>query len=292
VQLEPNEYATGDTLKIGELFKYAKHLGLCRYVKYVRGENAIYFTPHKTIYTTLNVNKGSLTIEDFEAKLRGISPVIRENRTTESADNAQCTEPQVEQPLIEDCGNKTLKDNPTIADNIGSHFNLAFQYAVKLEQENAQLENLLKVSKDLNNDYKEANEKLKAELATLKEQFGKTEQLPVYDANWLDKIVMDYADKKYALFGESHIVAVACLGSWAELDPKTSAEIIIRAVAKELNGCKQGNQAIWYDTEMERYDVWEKETVASYGNILFVDAQKAIDILNQHFPQVLKNYFE
>jgi hypothetical protein len=43
---------------------------------------------------------------------------------------------------------------------------------------------------------------------------------------------------------------------------------------------------------MGRYDVWEKETPASYGNILFVDAQKAIEILTQIAPQVLKNYFQ
>jgi hypothetical protein len=54
----------------------------------------------------------------------------------------------VEQPkeTITDCGKKTLIDNPTIADHIGSHFNLAFDYRkalvnenTSLRQENAQL---------------------------------------------------------------------------------------------------------------------------------------------------------
>ena len=40
---------------------------------------------------------------------------------------------------IADCGKKTLMDNPTIADHIGSHMNLAFGYAKELVNENTRL---------------------------------------------------------------------------------------------------------------------------------------------------------
>ena len=40
---------------------------------------------------------------------------------------------------IADCGEKTLMDNPTIADHIGSHMNLAFGYAKELVNENTRL---------------------------------------------------------------------------------------------------------------------------------------------------------
>jgi hypothetical protein len=106
----------------------------------------------------------------------------------------------------------------------------------------------------------------------------------VYDAEWLANVVKNY-DDIYWLSGETVSVG------GVTLSPKDSAPIIMAALAKELNGGKVGKEVIWFDAEMGRYDVWEKETPASYGNILFVDAQKAIEILTQLAPQVLKNYF-
>jgi len=75
------------------------------------------------------------------------------------------------------------------------------------------------------------------------------------------------------------------------INPKASAGIIFNALAKELNGGVEANEHITYNEISEAYCVEVKRANVSTSNILFRHAQKAIDILNQHFPEVLKNYF-
>jgi hypothetical protein len=302
VQLKIGEYAISETENIAKLFNYALGIKATKFSEYVRGENAIYWAKIGA-YTTFNVNKNSLTIEEFEQKLKGIYPVVRENRTTEkqSADNAQCTEPQVEQPLIEDCGNKTLKDNPTIADHIGSHFNLAFQYAVQLEQKNAQLKNQIQFAWNDKQTLINALEQIKTlqtELATLKQPKTKPEQLPVYDAEWLANVVSKY--NNYWLETKTFRVGVTdILGNeYPTLSEQDSAPIIFNALAKELIPLFEvdPNQSMYCIQRVHE----EVTTGMTYSHMvdcahIFTSeqaAQKAIDILNSINPQVLKNYFQ
>lgn len=159
----------------------------------------------------------------------------------------------------------------------------------KLEQENAQLrEEKINVIDLLN--------KSQIRIAELEGLIGNTDNSsePVYDTKWLDKTIQQYSNDKYGLFLENHIVAVANLGSWAELDPLTSANIIVRAVAKHLNGgdCNEG----WYiclKTDGQ-YEI-SLHSTSKFGIVNYKDkstAQKAISILNSIDEQILKNYLQ
>jgi hypothetical protein len=73
--------------------------------------------------------------------------------------------PEVEQPKteIKSCLDKKLSDNPTIADSIGSHMQLAFEYSKKLVNENTRLRAELYRLPILEQE----NTQLKAQLAEL-----------------------------------------------------------------------------------------------------------------------------
>ena len=201
---------------------------------------------------------------------------------------------------MESCLDKKLSDNPTIADSIGSHFQLAFEYSEQLVNENTSLRAQLyrlPILEQENTELRADKERIvdllnKAQItiADLESQLLSNPKELVYDAEWLDKIIQKYI-KCYGYPHNDGIVYIFIDSKYYSLDLKASAGIIFAALAKELNGGKVGKEVIWFDAEMGRYDVWEKETPASYGNILFVDAQKAIEILTQLAPQVLKNYF-
>jgi hypothetical protein len=169
------------------------------------------------------------------------------------------------------------------------------------ERENAQLKDRNEALNKLNNEYELLNGKLKSELEAANKRIaaqviGNTE--PVYDEKWLDNVLMEYADKKYGLFGENYIVAVANLGSWAALDTKTSANVIIAALAKKLNPLFEvdKNQSMFCIQRVHE----EVTTGMTYLHMvdcahIFTSeqaAQKAIDILNSINSQVLKNYFQ
>jgi hypothetical protein len=163
---------------------------------------------------------------------------------------------------------------------------------IDLEQENAQLENLLKVSKDLNNDYKDS-------IADLESQLLSNPKELVYDAEWLDKVV-----KKY---NEGYVLNDTCICVYHPLNrlsPKDSAPIIMAALAKELNS---DWVADWEDNEQKKWRIENGYTARGYvvrasvfsfqnyrGITVFKDEQtalQAIDILTQIDPQILKNYF-
>jgi hypothetical protein len=212
VQLENYCFCIADSPQSNTIMQYADMLGIyereigrpCGYLSYA--DDTVIFCEFCQEECT------EISPDEFEAKLRGIFPVVRETTEKQSADNAQCkrylkstdnecvvefiegtiedrfkgrviergqgklskgyvydgffcdqfepcdytpaveVSPEVEQPkeTISDCGKKTLMDNPTIADHIGSHFNLAFDYAkalvnenTSLRQENAQLKDKL-----------------------------------------------------------------------------------------------------------------------------------------------------
>jgi hypothetical protein len=396
-----------------------------------------------------------LSPEQFEAKLRGISPVVRETEN-QSADNAQCKrylkstdnecvvefiqgtiegrfkgrvmergqgglskgyvydgffcdqfEPyeysptievveRVEQPkeTIADCDKKTLMDNPTIADHIGSHFNLAFDYAKalvnentslrqentrlkndaktdqatisrinekldeanedkqELEQENAQLkelnqslasrniytidqqeqtiaqlkeqvEELTQQVFDLNRlgaNFERENAQLKqqqentwSEKETLKNALAKiaelesqlkqpienSEQLPVYDVDWLDKVVKVYGKSIGTCYFYKNGLVGMPVNGLPYLDPKTSSNVIMAALAKKLNPmfeAEDKNDAWFISIEHGQYEVNKVDLhYVKTSDSIFASsqaAQKAIYILNSINPKVLKNYFQ
>lgn len=136
------------------------------------------------------------------------------------------------------------------------------------------------------------NASLKAQLAAKNEPLSNTEQLPVYGADWLSDVINKF-DHRYTIRLDSYIVyAMYDSASGVALDPKTSADIILRAVAKELNGGWDGKG--------------NYEIIASYGDVVECDitfkrfgepkfkpnsGRKAISILNGIDTQILKNYF-
>ncbi len=118
--------------------------------------------------------------------------------------------PEVEQPKteMESCLDKKLSDNPTIADSIGSHMHLAFEYSKQLVNENTRLRAQLYRLPILEQE----NAQLKAELLSNPKEL-------VYDAEWLANVVKNY-DDIYLLSGETVSVG------GVTLSPKDSAPII------------------------------------------------------------------
>lgn len=132
------------------------------------------------------------------------------------------------------------------------------------------------------------NAELKAQLATKNELLSNTEQLPVYDADWLSNTVNNY-DDIYLLIGVNINVGGITMSA------NNSAHIILRAVAKELNGDWDGKGQFEVIVSTPKdYEVRVHQTSTTYhGGVKFAPyfAQKAISILNQIDPQILKNYF-
>jgi hypothetical protein len=237
--------------------------------------------------------------------------------------------PEVEQPKteMESCLDKKLSDNPTIADSIGSHMQLAFKYSQQLvnentslraqlyrlpilEQENAQLkapltptgrlyvQKLEQENRELRADKERVVDLLNKAQITIAELENQLANLtskpiqskePVYDAEWLQNILQSNFGSQYNYSGNG-IVAIIPNGfdEHFYLDPKASAGIILEALAKELNGGEIGTQVIIQDNGLTGYIF---ESTCNYGTPAFVDAQKAIDILTNIAPEVLKNYF-
>ena len=81
---------------------------------------------------------------------------------------------------IADCGKKTLMDNPTIADHIGSHMNRAFDYAKELVNENTRLRAQLyrlPILEQENAQLKEQQQNTWSEKQTLKNALAKIAEL-------------------------------------------------------------------------------------------------------------------
>jgi hypothetical protein len=120
-----------------------------------------------------------------------------------------------------------------------------------------------------------------------------TEQLPVYDIEWLNSLLNKYW-VWYGILEESY-PTVLSMPSRMPLDLKASAGIILEALAKELN--VNNDSLIDYEIiayQDGKYSVTRcRPETAYFGEVKFAwnTAQKAIDILSTHFPEVLKNYF-
>ena len=238
--------------------------------------------------------------------------------------------PEVEQPKteMESCLDKKLSDNPTIADSIGSHFQLAFEYSEQLvnentslraqlyrlpilEQENAQLKAPLTPTGRLYvQKLEQENRELRADkerivdllnkaqitIADLESQLLSNPKELVYDAEWLQNILQSNFGSQYNYSGNGIVAIIPngfdehfCLG------PKVSAGIIMAALAKELNDGEnvKGQFEVIVCTPKD-YEIRVHQTSTTYhGAPRFAPntAQKAIGILTQIAPQVLKNYF-
>ena len=138
------------------------------------------------------------------------------------------------------------------------------------------------------------------------ETIGNSERLskePVYNAKWLNGLLQ----RQYSLYSfceENKRVFIAAIDENQKhhdnyyLDPKASANIAIRAIAKEFNGDWDGSghyAAINYSTKKDKYfPTLHSSRFIDYAFIKFKDAdtaKKAIDVLTTHFPEVIKNYF-
>lgn len=137
---------------------------------------------------------------------------------------------------------------------------------------------------------------LEAQLAAKSEVLSNTEQLPVYDANWISNVVSKY-NHDYGISIDGLRIGLFTFGGSNYLSQKDSAPILMAALAKELNGDWVGKGNYWllhYDLVHEEYMSSEYGATYEFGQPKFKtkqSAQKAIDILTTHFPEVLKNYF-
>jgi hypothetical protein len=96
IQLKPLSYCVvRNELKVHGLLNYADLIQINnKEFLYENGQPIIRYGQDGYINSAFNVNitEYEISPEEFEAKLKGIYPVVRENRTTEkqSANNAQC----------------------------------------------------------------------------------------------------------------------------------------------------------------------------------------------------------
>jgi hypothetical protein len=121
---------------------------------------------------------------------------------------------------------------------------------------------------------------------------------PVYDFKWLDVVLQKY-NPLYRYYNDKDLVDIDIeingRRDYISLDPKASAGIILEALAKELN--VNNDSLIDYEIiayQDGKYSVTRCHPQTAYfGEVKFAwnTAQKAIDILSTHFPEVLKNYF-
>lgn len=165
---------------------------------------------------------------------------------------------------------------------------------IDLEQKNyeleAQLQNNWSEKETLNNALKRIAE-LEAQLAAKSEVLSNTEQLPVYDYDWLLSILIKH-DHYYGF-----LFQIVDNGLFSPLLPQDSAPIILRALAKELDGVyktnKDGNMYCIQEQNGELCVGLTYKHMKDAAHIFTseIAAQKAIDILTTHFPVVLKNYF-
>jgi FtsZ-binding cell division protein ZapB len=160
-----------------------------------------------------------------------------------------------------------------------------------LEQENTELRaeviDWQKTNQDLLGAFDKANDTISNLSDQLAELLSNPKEL-VYDAEWLAGVVRKY-DINYGFGGRSHTIII----NEFSLSAKDSAPIIMAALAKELNPLYEVDGRKWFiATNSNRVVVYD--TQYSDGGTLFTSkqsAQKAIGILTQIDPQVLKNYF-
>lgn len=288
--------------------------------------------------------------KEFEQRLRGIYPVVRENRTTETPRYFKSKESQrivkatseikenrfkgivvipfgsdevgeeavwiadrfvecdytPKEPVIEFVGEVSPATEQSKPQSPLTPYG---RYVQELEQENAQLkaENLR--AREYTNELTELLGKsqitiadLEAENLKLKEESLKDFQQerltsepvePVYDANWLRKVIGNY-NSNYGFGGRSNLVIFRD----DALDAKTSATIILNALAKHLN------PLFWANIEHGMWSINQSEQSGKYKPFQFTNykasdgiftseaaAEKAISILT-NFPEVLPNYFK
>ena len=155
-----------------------------------------------------------------------------------------------------------------------------FEFSPEVEQPKSLLTPFIRYVQNLEQENTELSAKLAELLSNPKEL--------VYDAKWLANVVNNY-DDIYWLSGET--VSVGGI----TLSPKDSAPIIMAALAKELNPLFEFDGKKWFIGQQNNsITLWDTTKDYFGSDNIFTSkksAQKAIDILTQTAPQVLKNYF-
>lgn len=100
VQLEANTFAISNFDKIDSLLGYAASIEMGTY--FVNGSDTHILYDHNGLYSSNyhNADKREISPAEFEAKLKGISPVVRETTENQSADNAH---PNYYKAIHSDC---------------------------------------------------------------------------------------------------------------------------------------------------------------------------------------------
>ena len=331
VQLDDNTYAVFRINKRHELTEYAQAIGVWSNADM---PSMLFQGMGTLVYRDSTDSQiKQISPEEFEHKLKGIYPVVRENRTTENIGEA--VKPKyLKQPklgliveFIKDQGDGVFFTGKVVDSGksehcpvgyIGNGFvvgafepcdytppTFEFVDSPAVEQPKTLAEQLAEALKwkDAYKSHLDEGgeiilelvakvEKLESELATLR---GDKEV--AYDADWLKLMVARY--KWIYIVNEPPLVSVYTTDSnYTTLDPKTSAFIIISALAKELNPQFDAdpNQSMFCIQRVHE----EVVTGMTYSHMVDAahsftseqSAQKAIDILTQNFPEVLKSYFQ
>lgn len=309
VQLEPNVFSEMLADKAFKLEDYARAIGAlgsfngCTLFRSVGG----------MVYkNTFNETLPTISPQEFEQRLKGIFPVIKDCLTTEKPKYFKSTSNGV---IVECTGLDKYTDcfsgvvvhqgmsNVSLGHTSDTWITSFFEPCdytpneVSPETEQPKFSNPIEMAcYEVSKALKEKDARiaeLEAQLAEKNEQSSNTKQLPVYDAKWLNEVVKKYSHTYQLHIKQPTIVFAMVLGedNGVGLEPKESANIILRAVAKELNGREKGNQYIFRYIDGSFCVGHTKDSSTKDANVLFVNASKAIEILNSIEPQILKNYF-
>jgi hypothetical protein len=196
--------------------------------------------------------------------------------------------PEVEQ--------ETVQDPKPTSKQIASFIVDLIAKTEKLEQENTELRADKERIVDLLNKAQITIAELESQLSNLT-SLPSQPKTPVYDAEWLAKIILGFYYPEYNYYFDGRVgIKTEPHGVNILLDPKASAGIIMAALAKELNEDTCVTDCYWFLEYYDgKYSIQEAdESYSAFGAIRFCNktvAQKAIGILTQIDPQILKNYF-
>lgn len=374
VQLEDGKYCVGDYNKLKSIWTIAQQNNLpLKTILNINGDILVWENGglvSRYYNSVKSASNEEISPEEFEAKLRGISPVVRETEILQDDEPqgmnksavvevgkyykgiydgtiVKCTgkgndwdvfagvvvfSGHTANPLnktsdawIKECflpcdydeQNTTEKQSADNAPSMGidDHANLDVFHSIedikqgferlveqnkrlkqKLNIANPQLLSVTQTNTDLTKQVEELTQQvfdLKRENSQLKSGLAAQSQVwnaePVYDVEWLMDVVGRY-NPDYSVGDDSNICVKGHHGYEYPLSSKDSAPIIMAALAKEVG---TGRQFIVQNANGEiTISIYYEDDGVQTGQIGFENAQKAIDILNQHFPQVLKNYFQ
>lgn len=320
VQLELLDFTImPDETSLQSLIDYGESICLHHYIQ-PRAHDSLYVLYGEVFGSTrlIIANAGgkpfkSISPEEFEQRLRGIYPVVRENRTTEKVEtiNNDMNGANIFVGGVKPDSDQ-VKNFRNSTETPKKYFKLKEESLNDFKQERLTDSPQMPIQPDALNDAKFTTEELvlaigygfkyctesqndgvdvprgnKLQYALWLLEQRNTPVEPVYDAKWLDGIIKEYDDLLHLGSDNIH-VGFQGKDETIYLKAKDSAPIILNALAKHLNNGKKGNEIIIQDCGVvEVHDLRDYD----YGVPSFVDAEKAISILT-NFPEVLPNYFK